>query len=165
MRLRHSIVARALFGILFGVCVLAAGQARAGGGVHYSFGAHHGFGGHHGHHGFHHFGFGQYHGYHPYWPRHHSYHYRPYRPFRGYVYRWDEPRPYLEPSGPRGPVQVPGPGAPVEGRLGPPPGAGQSFDRSYCREFTGTVVIDGQEQSLFGTACRQPDGHWRIVQD
>lgn len=30
----------------------------------------------------------------------------------------------------------------------------------YCREYTTSGVIGGQEQKLFGIACRQPDGSW-----
>jgi surface antigen len=33
----------------------------------------------------------------------------------------------------------------------------------YCREFEQTVTIDGKRQQGYGTACRQPDGSWRIV--
>ncbi len=33
----------------------------------------------------------------------------------------------------------------------------------YCREFQQTVVIDGRKESAYGTACRQPDGQWRLV--
>jgi len=33
----------------------------------------------------------------------------------------------------------------------------------YCREYAETVVIDGQEQRVYGTACRQPDGSWKIM--
>jgi surface antigen len=32
----------------------------------------------------------------------------------------------------------------------------------YCREFQQTVTISGQTQQAYGTACRQPDGTWRI---
>jgi surface antigen len=32
-----------------------------------------------------------------------------------------------------------------------------------CREFLSTIVIGGQEQQGYGTACRQPDGTWQIV--
>jgi surface antigen len=32
-----------------------------------------------------------------------------------------------------------------------------------CREFQQTIVVGGQSQDGFGTACRQPDGSWRIV--
>ena len=34
---------------------------------------------------------------------------------------------------------------------------------AYCREFTQTVVIAGQEEEAYGRACRQPDGSWLIV--
>lgn len=33
----------------------------------------------------------------------------------------------------------------------------------YCREYQQVVTIGGQEERAFGTACRQPDGTWRIV--
>src|SRR5262249_29658898 len=33
----------------------------------------------------------------------------------------------------------------------------------YCREFEQTVTIGGQPQRSSGTACRQPDGTWRMV--
>lgn len=33
----------------------------------------------------------------------------------------------------------------------------------YCREYAQTVTIGGQQQRGFGTACRQPDGTWRVV--
>src|SRR5262245_27946049 len=33
----------------------------------------------------------------------------------------------------------------------------------YCREFEQTVTIGGQPQRSYGTACRQPDGTWRMV--
>lgn len=32
-----------------------------------------------------------------------------------------------------------------------------------CREFVTTVTIGGRQERAFGTACRQPDGVWRIV--
>jgi surface antigen len=34
----------------------------------------------------------------------------------------------------------------------------------YCREFQQTVTVGGQNQQAYGTACRQPDGSWRVVQ-
>jgi surface antigen len=34
---------------------------------------------------------------------------------------------------------------------------------SYCREFQQTVNIGGKTEQAFGTACRQPDGTWRVV--
>ncbi len=33
----------------------------------------------------------------------------------------------------------------------------------YCREYQQTIVVGGQEESAYGTACRQPDGSWEIV--
>jgi surface antigen len=34
---------------------------------------------------------------------------------------------------------------------------------TVCREYQQTVTVGGQTQEGFGTACRQPDGSWRIV--
>ncbi len=34
----------------------------------------------------------------------------------------------------------------------------------YCREYQTTVNVGGKTESAYGTACRQPDGSWRIVQ-
>ena len=33
----------------------------------------------------------------------------------------------------------------------------------YCREYQTEVTIGGQRRSAYGTACRQPDGSWEIV--
>ena len=33
----------------------------------------------------------------------------------------------------------------------------------YCREFQQTVTIGGRTAEAYGTACRQPDGSWKIV--
>ncbi len=33
----------------------------------------------------------------------------------------------------------------------------------YCREYLQEIVIDGQLQQAYGTACRQPDGSWKII--
>ncbi|MGE4220852.1 MAG: RT0821/Lpp0805 family surface protein [Alphaproteobacteria bacterium] len=35
---------------------------------------------------------------------------------------------------------------------------------AYCREFRQTVTVDGRTEDAYGTACRQPDGSWKIVQ-
>jgi surface antigen len=32
----------------------------------------------------------------------------------------------------------------------------------YCREYQQTVVVKGQPQQGYGTACRQPNGSWRV---
>lgn len=37
------------------------------------------------------------------------------------------------------------------------------FDQSNCREYTSTITVAGQPTQQVGTACRQPDGSWRIV--
>lgn len=34
---------------------------------------------------------------------------------------------------------------------------------AYCREFQQTIVVGGRTEQAFGTACRQPDGSWKIV--
>lgn len=35
--------------------------------------------------------------------------------------------------------------------------------QGYCREYREWVVINGREVPAYGTACRQPDGSWKIV--
>lgn len=40
----------------------------------------------------------------------------------------------------------------------------QAEDRSYCREFQQVVSVDGKNQQAHGTACREDDGTWRILQ-
>jgi surface antigen len=32
----------------------------------------------------------------------------------------------------------------------------------YCREYQQTVVIGGEKQNSYGTACRRPDGTWEV---
>ena len=39
----------------------------------------------------------------------------------------------------------------------------QNSQGQYCREFTQNVTVGGQQHQAYGTACRQPDGSWRIV--
>ena len=31
-----------------------------------------------------------------------------------------------------------------------------------CREYTMDAVIGGRNEKIYGTACRQPDGSWRV---
>lgn len=45
----------------------------------------------------------------------------------------------------------------------PPPAAVPAPAQPYCREYTATATIDGRPIPTYGTACRQPDGSWRIV--
>lgn len=33
-----------------------------------------------------------------------------------------------------------------------------------CREYRHTIYIDGEPEQAYGTACRQPDGSWKIVE-
>lgn len=33
----------------------------------------------------------------------------------------------------------------------------------YCREYQTTVTVGGKTQEAYGTACRQPDGQWKVV--
>jgi surface antigen len=35
--------------------------------------------------------------------------------------------------------------------------------QQFCREYTNKIVIGGKEQEGYGTACRQPDGSWKVV--
>ncbi len=39
----------------------------------------------------------------------------------------------------------------------------QTASSSYCREYQQTVTINGKQEKAYGTACRQPDGSWKIV--
>jgi len=39
----------------------------------------------------------------------------------------------------------------------------QSDAGGYCREYQTDVVVNGQRQQAYGTACRQPDGSWKIL--
>jgi surface antigen len=39
----------------------------------------------------------------------------------------------------------------------------QTAGGTYCREYQTTVVIDGKQERANGTACRQPDGSWRVA--
>jgi surface antigen len=38
----------------------------------------------------------------------------------------------------------------------------QAAGGSYCREYQQEIVVGGKTQQGFGTACRQPDGAWKI---
>lgn len=40
----------------------------------------------------------------------------------------------------------------------------KTFQRNgrYCREYTTTAVIGGRTQKTYGTACREPDGSWKL---
>ncbi len=34
----------------------------------------------------------------------------------------------------------------------------------YCREYNQTIKVGGKTEKGYGTACRQPDGSWKIVE-
>lgn len=42
----------------------------------------------------------------------------------------------------------------------------QTFQQAggqYCREYTAASTVGGRAQQVYGTACRQPDGSWRLM--
>jgi surface antigen len=41
----------------------------------------------------------------------------------------------------------------------------QNVQGTYCREYQQTITVGGERQQGYGTACRQPDGRWKIVQN
>jgi surface antigen len=34
---------------------------------------------------------------------------------------------------------------------------------NYCREYQQTITVAGKTEQAYGTACRQPDGTWKVV--
>jgi surface antigen len=38
----------------------------------------------------------------------------------------------------------------------------QASSGQYCREYQQDIIVGGQVEKNHGTACRQPDGSWRI---
>ncbi|MGF1610339.1 MAG: hypothetical protein ACFCUQ_13145 [Kiloniellales bacterium] len=143
--------------VVLGGLGLATGslkEARAGGGFHVGIGTGYHFGHDH---------YGRYkHGYYPRY-RHHY----PRYSLWGHSYRpWYRPRHrppprtvYVRPPQPAPQVLVqPPPQAPV---VRQPPAL--AYDTSYCREYSRTAIVGGAPVEVFGTACRQPDGTWRIV--
>jgi surface antigen len=39
----------------------------------------------------------------------------------------------------------------------------QSPSGQYCREYQQTVNVAGKQEKAYGTACRQPDGSWKLT--
>lgn len=39
----------------------------------------------------------------------------------------------------------------------------QTAEGRNCRDFENTFTVDGKKETITGTACRQPDGTWRVV--
>jgi surface antigen len=33
----------------------------------------------------------------------------------------------------------------------------------YCREYQQNITVGGEQHEAYGTACRQPDGSWKVV--
>lgn len=77
-------------------------------------------------------------------------HYRHRRPVGRYVY-----------VPPPRPVIIVQPYAPPRAVLVAPPGG--QVASTTCREYTKTVVVDGQAVRAYGRACLQPDGSWQLV--
>lgn len=48
------------------------------------------------------------------------------------------------------------------GTIVPQP-AYQAPSGEYCREFQQTIQVGGETKQGYGTACRQPDGSWKIM--
>lgn len=48
------------------------------------------------------------------------------------------------------------------GTITPQP-AYQNKKQEYCREYQQTVTVGGKTETAYGTACRQPDGTWKIA--
>jgi surface antigen len=65
------------------------------------------------------------------------------------------------PSG--APVAWRNPDSGNSGTITPRP-AYQTAAGQYCREFSQTITVGGRTEEGYGTACRQPDGSWKIVQ-
>ena len=38
----------------------------------------------------------------------------------------------------------------------------QAASGQYCREYRQEVIVGSEKQQAYGTACRQPDGSWKI---
>lgn len=39
----------------------------------------------------------------------------------------------------------------------------QAPSGEYCREYQTEVAVGGEKQKAYGTACRQPDGQWKVT--
>jgi len=39
----------------------------------------------------------------------------------------------------------------------------ESSGGQYCREYQQTINVGGETKKAYGTACRQPDGSWQVV--
>ena len=76
-----------------------------------------------------------------------GYYYPPYYGYYGYpYYPYAYPQSYYAPPAAQ-----------------PAPSGSSNTSTQNCRDYSSTQTIDGQQQTVTGTACRQPDGSWRIV--
>ena len=132
--------------LAFSIAIFAANDAQAG--VSFQFGYGGGYYGHgyHSGYGYRHYGY-PYYGYRRFGYRRYGYRNFRYRHYGYPTYEYDEPT-YSPPSATAAPVQQ----APVRSQPEP-----------YCREYTREIVIDGETQTAYGTACMQADGSWRLV--
>jgi surface antigen len=55
------------------------------------------------------------------------------------------------------------PPAPDRARACGQAGLYQAANGTYCREYQQEITVGGKEQQSYGTACRQPDGTWKIL--
>ncbi|HVJ53895.1 MAG TPA: hypothetical protein VM689_15610 [Aliidongia sp.] len=135
------------------------GGFHGGGGGFHGGGFHGGFGGRGFHGGFRggfrgSFFFGGFGGgfYDPWWGYPYAYpYYSGYYPYP-YYYGYD-PAAYVAPV-----TAAPGPAT------APTQAAAPGYDQSYCRPYKTNIQVGGKSTSATGTACRQADGSWRIVQ-
>ena len=44
-----------------------------------------------------------------------------------------------------------------------PTGPGQASSGEDCREYEHEITVDGRKEVVKGTACRQNDGSWRVI--
>ena len=40
---------------------------------------------------------------------------------------------------------------------------GSSTNGRYCREYSQTITVDGRSQKAYGTARKNPDGTWQVI--
>ncbi len=39
----------------------------------------------------------------------------------------------------------------------------RTASNQHCRDYTSWAFVDGYEEEVHGTACRQPDGRWKLI--
>src|SRR5215470_16598757 len=99
-----------------------------------------------------------------------GYYYPPY-PYPYYYPPPPYPPPtYYPPSGPYPPSAPPAPGGYMPSTATPAPQITYTPRRPWtdasgrqCREYQTTRDVQGRSTKVYGTACRDPDGQWRIV--